>query len=178
LREALDLKNDIIPWVTSGYNGAIASGQTICGAVYGATAAIGFACAERMAERNETSRQARERATRMTHEFYRRFLKEFKRTDCRSLTGCDFSRPEDAMRYQRNQVWTDTCDRYLELAIRTCYDLEQEDNQTVEKQDNTYQVTSKVTGDSQQVVATSAREACERLGWAREDCDVERVTED
>ena len=81
-----------------------------------------------MAERNETARQTRDRATGMTREFYQRFLQEFGRTDCRSLTGCDFSRPDEAMRYQSKQIWTDTCDKYLEFAIRTSYQLEQEEN--------------------------------------------------
>ena len=126
MREALNLKSDIIPWVTSGYGGAIGSGQTICGAVYGATAAIGIICGEKMAERNETAKQTRKRATGMTHEFYRLFLEEFGRTDCRSLTGCDWSRPDEAMRYWSRQVWTDACDKYLEFAVRTVCQLEQE----------------------------------------------------
>ena len=112
----------------------------------------------------------------MTQEFYRRFLNEFNRTDCRSLTGCDFSRPEEMMRYWSKQVWTDTCDKYLEFAIRTCYQLEhEEEEKVVERAKATYKVTNRGTGESREVTAASAREACEKLGWAREDCDVERV---
>jgi C_GCAxxG_C_C family probable redox protein len=178
LREALDLRSEVIPWVAAGYWGAIASGQTICGAIYGATAAIGFACGEKMAERSETERQARDRATTMTREFYQRFLKEFNRLDCRSLTGCDFGRPEEVKRYFGKQVWTDTCDKYLEFAIRTCYELEQEQKEKgVEKAENACKVTNRVLGRTREVVAGSASEACEKLGWKREDCDVERVVE-
>ena len=111
--------------------GAIASGRSICGAVFGATVGIGFACGEKMAERKETAREARERATRMTGEFYKRFLKEFNRIDCCSLTGCDFSRPDEANRYYSKNIWADTCDKYLEFAIRTCYELEQEEKEKV-----------------------------------------------
>ena len=35
LREVLELKSEIAPWAVNGYMGAIASGQTICGVVYG-----------------------------------------------------------------------------------------------------------------------------------------------
>ena len=176
LREVLELRSEIAPWAVNGYMGAIGSGQTICGAVYGATATIGFSCGEKMEGRGETTRQARDRATGMTQEFYQRFLKEFNRTDCRSLTGCDMSRPDEMMRYWSKAVWLDTCDRYLEFAIRAVYEIEQEwKDRATERAEATYRVTNRVLGRSKEVTAPSAKEACEQLGWARDDCDVERA---
>jgi hypothetical protein len=64
----------------------------------------------------ERQRRARE----AVHRLFRGFLDQFGDTDCQTLTGCDWSKEEDAQRYFKEEVYKDTCYTYLEYVVVQC----------------------------------------------------------
>lgn len=53
-------------------------------------------------------------------DLYRGFIERFGDTDCKTLTGCDWSLPEDRKRYYRGKVYQGTCYRQLEYVLGAC----------------------------------------------------------
>jgi len=100
--------------------GAIATGQTTCGLLIGGSVAIGLRCG--MGKRGVPEEHAaeRERAIAGVARLYRAFLGEFGSTDCRVLSGCDYSNPEDIERRMRNEDWKVTCDVFLRFVMTRC----------------------------------------------------------
>jgi hypothetical protein len=71
--------------------GAISSGQATCGLLIGSSVALGLRCGQEMDGVPEEHEGERNRAIQAVAELYRDFLKEFHRTDCKTLSHCDFS---------------------------------------------------------------------------------------
>ncbi len=51
---------------------------------------------------------------------FRGFLERFGDTDCKALTGCDFSRQEEADRYMQEEIYKDTCFHQFEYVLSEC----------------------------------------------------------
>ena len=100
--------------------GAIAMGQTTCGLLIGSGAAIGLRCGEGKKGIPEEHTPDRERAIAGVARLYRDFLKEFGSTDCRVLSGCDYTDPEDIERRKLSEDWKETCDVFLEFVMTRC----------------------------------------------------------
>ena len=100
--------------------GAIAMGQTTCGLLIGSGAAIGLRCGKGRKGIPEEHAAERERAIAGVARLYRDFLKEFGSTDCRTLSGCDYSNPEDIERRRLNEDWKETCDVFLTFVMTRC----------------------------------------------------------
>ncbi len=118
-------------WATSGYLGAINSGQATCGLLIGCSVAIGL-----RAGRGKTcfpleDEKARDQAVREVHLFYEDFIHEFKATLCRDLIECDLSQPSDAQRYMNEKVYEDKCFKFFEFVMNRFIGLEQEEMATV-----------------------------------------------
>jgi hypothetical protein len=56
-------------------------------------------------------------------ELYSDFLKEFGSTDCKTLSHCDWSEPEELNRYIQNKGWKNTCDIFLKFVVNKCIEL-------------------------------------------------------
>jgi hypothetical protein len=48
------------------------------------------------------------------------FQETFGDTDCRTLTGCDWSKKEDQKKYFKEKIYEDKCYRYVEYVIANC----------------------------------------------------------
>ncbi len=100
--------------------GAIATGQTTCGLLIGSSAAIGLRCGKGNKGVPEAHEADRDRAIAGVTLLYRAFLKEFGSTDCRTLSGCDYSKPKEIESRMKTQDWKETCDVFLKFVMIQC----------------------------------------------------------
>ena len=121
-----DLPTKEYSWATGGYMGAILSGQTVCGLLIGSSIAIGLRCGQGKEGVPEEDEAARNKATQSVGELYRDFLKEFGSTDCKALSKCDYSNPEDIKRWTQNKGWKSTCDVFLKFTMNKCIEMAEE----------------------------------------------------
>ena len=121
-----DLPKDAYSWATAGYMGAILTGQTTCGLLIGSSAAIGLKCGNGRAGVPEEHASDRDRAIGAVENLYRDFLEKFGSTDCYTLSGCDYSDPEDLARHIECEGWKDTCDIFLKFVMTRCVEMAQE----------------------------------------------------
>ncbi len=112
-------------WATAGYMGAISTGQTTCGLLIGCSVAIGLKCGNGRDGVPEEHASDRDRAIESVESLYRDFLKQFGSTDCRTLSGCDYSNSEDIARRFQNKEWKDTCDIFLKFVMTRCAEMAQ-----------------------------------------------------
>ena len=123
LQAMWDLPPKGYSWATAGYMGAISSGQTTCGLLIGSSIAIGLRCGQEKEGIPEEHEQERNKAIHAVCELYSDFLKEFGSTDCKTLSHCDFSNPEELNRYIQNKGWKNTCDIFLKFVVNKCIEL-------------------------------------------------------
>ena len=96
---------DAIPyqWATAGYMGAINSGQTTCGILFGASIYLGFLNGIDSTDAPKLKDEKRLNAIKSVNELFNGFINQFGKTDCTTLTGCDWSKKEDIERYFKNE---------------------------------------------------------------------------
>jgi hypothetical protein len=113
---------DAIPyqWATAGYTGAIDSGKTICGFLFGGCVFLGYLSGEKAAEAPTLESDARARAIASVKGLFQGFIERFHTTDCGKLTGCDFSRKTDVSRYFKEKIYENTCYRQFDYVLRQC----------------------------------------------------------
>lgn len=123
LQDLWGLPKDGYSWATAGYMGAISSGASTCGLLIGTGTAIGLRCGRGLQGLPEEHQEARQRANQEVNELYQSFIRKFGAADCRTLSGCDFSRPEDVQKYVQDKVWKETCDVYLRFVMTKCLEM-------------------------------------------------------
>ena len=99
---------------------AINSGKTICGVLFGGSIYLGFLYGTGSTEAPKLKDERRLKAIQSVSELFNDFIKRFGETDCRALTGCDWSRKEDIKRYFKDEIYKDTCFRQFEFVIEKC----------------------------------------------------------
>ena len=113
---------DVTPyqWATAGYMGAINSGKTICGVLFGASIYLGFLNGMNSTDAPKLKDEKRLNAIKSVNDLFNGFINQFGETDCKALTGCDWSKKEDIDRYFKDEIYKDTCFRQLEYAVAKC----------------------------------------------------------
>jgi hypothetical protein len=113
---------DAVPyqWATAGYLGAINSGKTICGILFGATIYLGFLNGVDSANEPKFNDKRRSNAIKSVDKLFSGFINKFGETECKALTGCDWSNKEDIKRYYEDQIYKDTCFRQFEYVVEKC----------------------------------------------------------
>jgi len=106
----LNLESAQIPRVASGFGGGIARSQNICGALSGAAMGIGLAHG-----RNDGHGDRLPSYWRI-QQLLQKFKERFKSLDCRTLTGIDFSNPEEVAR-DGQRIHHEVCGAYVRFAI-------------------------------------------------------------
>ncbi len=124
LQEIWDLDQKDYSWATAGYLGAIESGQTTCGLLIGSSIAIGLKSGQGKNCIPMEDKKERIIAVKAVNELYRDFLKEFQTSECRTLTGCDFSKTEDATRYIEEEVYKDKCFALFNFVMNRFIEME------------------------------------------------------
>jgi len=107
-------------WATAGYAGAINSGKTICGILFGASIYLGFLNGMDATDAPELMDERRLKAIKSVDKLFNGFINRFAETDCKALTGCDWSKKEDIDRYFKDEIYKDTCFRQFEYVIEKC----------------------------------------------------------
>lgn len=113
---------DAVPyqWATAGYLGAINSGKTICGILFGATIYLGYLNGIDSSNEPKLNDKGRSNAIKSVDKLFNGFINQFGETDCKALTGCDWSNKNDIKRYYEDQIYKDTCFRQFEYVVRKC----------------------------------------------------------
>lgn len=117
LQEIWDIENRTHAWSTSGYLGAISSGQTTCGLLIGSSVAIGLRVGRNKACLPLEDTAARDFAVEQVGDLYEDFLKRFGSTECKALTSCDFSKAEDQSRYIEDEIYKEKCWEYFNFVM-------------------------------------------------------------
>jgi hypothetical protein len=107
-------------WATAGYMGAIDSGKTICGILFGGSIYLGFLNGKDATDAPELKDKRRLNAIKSVNELFKGFINQFGESDCKTLTGCDWSKKEDIKRYFKDQIYKDTCYRQFEYVVEKC----------------------------------------------------------
>jgi hypothetical protein len=118
-----DLPVDTNSWATSGYLGAIGSGNTTCGLLIGSSIGIGLRCGQEVNGIPEQNEDSREKAIQAVNELYNAFLTEFGSTDCKTLNKVDFRKGEEITDWMIQRGWKQTCDIFLNFTIRKCQSM-------------------------------------------------------
>ena len=107
-------------WATVGYSGAINTGKTICGILFGASIYLGFLNGIDSTDVPKPKDKRRLKAIKSVNELFNGFINQFGESDCKTLTGCDWRNKKDVKRYFKDQIYKDTCFRQFEYVIEKC----------------------------------------------------------
>jgi hypothetical protein len=107
-------------WATAGYMGAIGSGKTICGVLFGGAIYLGFLNGKDSTDAPMLKDENRLKAIKSVNDLFNGFINNFGETDCSLLTGCDWSKKEDIQRYYKDEIYKNTCFRQFEYVIEQC----------------------------------------------------------
>jgi hypothetical protein len=107
-------------WATVGYRGAISTGRTICGILFGASVFLGYLSGTDATDAPEVKDKKRDRAIKSVNDLFQGFIKQFENTDCQTLTGCDWSKKEDRERYYKEETYKGSCYRFYEYVLARC----------------------------------------------------------
>jgi len=120
LRETVGWNAIPYQWAAAGYMGAIDSGKTICGFLFGGSVFLGYLSGAKATEAPTLEHDGRARAIASVKGLFQGFIERFGTTDCCMLTGCDFSQKTDARRYFKEKIYENTCYRHFEYVLKQC----------------------------------------------------------
>jgi hypothetical protein len=123
LLEAAGCNEPAHHWTAAGYMGAITSGKTICGCVFGGTVFLGLVHGLKTSQLPVIGGEKRSQAVASVEQFYLGFIERFGDTDCFKLTGIDWGNRKDVVRYFKEEVYQDTCYRFMQYVLSSCLDL-------------------------------------------------------
>ncbi|MBA4367456.1 MAG: hypothetical protein C0403_07435 [Desulfobacterium sp.] len=115
-------------WATAGFFGALCSGKSNCGLLVGTSVAIGLKCGQGLVGNPEENGPYRDKAIRAVDKLCKDFINEFGHADCKTVSGCDWSKPADVNRYVTEKIYKKICDPALSFVIDKCIAMEDDDN--------------------------------------------------
>ena len=122
MREKMGWDPSPYQWAATGYSGAIGSGRTICGFLFGGAVTLGYLHGTNATRAPDINDEKRTQAIKAVNELFRGFMERFGDTDCQTLTGCNFSIKEDQERYRKEEVYKDKCFHFFEYVLGQCLD--------------------------------------------------------
>lgn len=105
-------KNELIPKIATAFGAGIGRCGDLCGALTGATMAIGLGHGT-----NQPALEQRLEAYRLAQQLYQRFIKEFGTSLCRELIGYDLNNPQELEEARRLNVFDEKCVGYVKKAV-------------------------------------------------------------
>lgn len=113
----LEIKNDMIPRIATGFGGGICFCGLVCGAVSGGIMALSVKFG-----RNDAKEQKVD-LYQLGHRIVEGFEKEFGSVMCRELTECDFHTEAGRKEYADRKLWETKCREYIAGATAIVFDL-------------------------------------------------------
>jgi len=107
-------------WATAGYNGAIMTGATICGQLFGGAIFLGYLSGENAEKGPGVKDVQRIRAIESVSGLFKGFIDKFGSSDCQTLIGCDYGKKEDRERFRSEKIYERTCLPQLEFVLSHC----------------------------------------------------------
>lgn len=98
-----NIENELIPKIATCFGGGIGNTGSVCGAVIGATMAIG------VVRKRSSSLEEWLATAEIAREFRRRFEEEMQTINCRELTGLDFSTDEGREKLMDSDIALTVC---------------------------------------------------------------------
>ncbi len=99
--------------IAAGFGGGMGRTQGTCGAVSGAIMVLGIMEGEKASDNNELKSGSYKSVKELTE----RFTAEFKTSNCRELTGCDFNSDEGNEKFKNEEVMQKVCAPCVERAV-------------------------------------------------------------
>jgi C_GCAxxG_C_C family probable redox protein len=112
-------RNKLIPKIATAFGGGIGRRGSLCGALTGATMAIGLRHGT-----NKTVLIEKEKAYEIALKFYDQFAKECGSPFCRELIGYDLTNPEELGKMRKSNVRDEKCCRFVKKAVEILIGLE------------------------------------------------------
>lgn len=100
-------------------NGGIAYSGGMCGAITGASLAVGQLAGLTILEHNKAKQRSRE----VIMQVHKEFLNAFGADSCKQLTGYDFSKPHEHDRFIEDRCWEVECTRQILFVVERLADL-------------------------------------------------------
>jgi len=127
LQEIWGIDHTEISWATSGYLGAINSGQTTCGLLIGSSVAIGLKTGQGKQCLPLEDTDDRDIAVNKVNQLYHDFLKEFGSTECQTLTTCDFSKDQELTRYVEKEIYKERCFKFFNFVMNRFIEMDKKE---------------------------------------------------
>jgi C_GCAxxG_C_C family probable redox protein len=105
--DLLDLKNEFVPKITTGFTGGVGRGGSVCGAFVGAIVGIGMGSGRNQGNDQESL----QRSLSLSKQVLDKFLTEYGSEKCSDITGFLLNDPEQYQKY----LETGGRDRCIEL---------------------------------------------------------------
>lgn len=99
--------------ISAGFGGGMGRSQGTCGAVSGAIMVLGIMEGEKASDNNEL----KSGSYKSVKELSERFIAEFKTSNCRELTGCDFNTDEGNEKFKNEEVMQKICAPCVKRAV-------------------------------------------------------------
>jgi C_GCAxxG_C_C family probable redox protein len=114
LKEAFGLPDPLDPSAAMALNGGVAYSGGVCGAISGASLAVGLLASRRFKSHARAKRVAREVIARLMDDFQA----EHGAVDCRALVGREIRTPEQHRAFIDSGIWRVTCMSQIEFVVR------------------------------------------------------------
>ena len=112
-------RNRLIPKIATAFGGGIGRRGSLCGALTGATMAIGLRHGT-----DKTVLVEKEKAYEIALKFYDQFAKECGSPFCKELIGYDLTIPEELERMRKSNVRDQKCRHFVKTAVEILIGLE------------------------------------------------------
>lgn len=131
LSEYLDVSNELIPRIATGFGAGIGRSGEVCGAIAGGLMGLGIRFGRTNVESDE-ERRPYWYATLLLN----RFREDFGELRCGKLLGLDLSNPEEVQEYHKKEYWDTKCRSYIRGVTASAYDILLENSSHTKGQPN------------------------------------------
>ena len=115
----LEVQNDLIPKIATGFGGGIGRHGEICGALSGAIMGLGLHYG-----RDHPSETAEGQPPyEYSHTMVNLFIAQFGHIRCKDILGLDISCEEGVKQYQQNKLWKTKCRDIIKNTAGLAYDV-------------------------------------------------------
>jgi hypothetical protein len=100
--------------------GAIESGKTVCGILFGGAVYLGYLSGVGATGAPGVKDSKRKQAITAVRYLFTGFIDKFGNLDCTTLCGCNWSKKEDIKRYFKEEIYKGTCYPQFEYVLSQC----------------------------------------------------------